>query len=125
MLPSAEKLRLTLEQMGSTADEVATFLEGQGIKGVVGHPTLCPVAMYLYQTFGEKFDVDSFTINREINPRPVDDDGEPVFDLLHTPEPVADFIDLFDGNHFPRLNCLARTGPPLRTEGAQAPGVEP
>lgn len=48
-----EKIMSTIAQLGTTPDEIAAFLEGQGIKGVPESAYNCPVATYLNQIFPE------------------------------------------------------------------------
>ena len=46
-----EKLEHTLRNLGDTPDEIAAFLEGQGIKGQRHHASGCVLAVYLHKVF--------------------------------------------------------------------------
>lgn len=74
-----------------TADEVARFLAGEGVTGVVGAVEFCPVAQWLRKTTGAD---RVFVYPGELHVADHHRD---------TPEAVARFISFFDSTAYPEL----------------------
>lgn len=84
-----EQIREWLEELGSTADEVAASLESRGIRGRRGSATHCPIAKYLQQRAVRSALVGADTVH--VDPGL----GLPYVDV-RTPNAVADFVAKFD-----------------------------
>lgn len=89
-------LQEVLDGLGSTADEVADTLIKSGLKGRRAEACYCPVANYVRHempevTFASVYEFVNIT----------DEHGTSL--RTSTPDPVFDFIHLFDHNEFPEL----------------------
>jgi hypothetical protein len=90
----ADNLKSLLEGMGSTADEVAAFLEGQGCKGWRGTPYFCPVAQYLRLSGLTDPSVSTIMARERHKPD----------SIQMLPTPVHNFVLNFDFGFYPQLD---------------------
>ncbi len=88
-----QKIYRLLDDLGTTPEEIAAFLEGQGVTGVRRIPERCPVAVYLARAIGSRVFAGSGRIQVMDEER---------FEIA-TPRPVANFIWAFDGGQFRAL----------------------
>ena len=88
-----QKISRLLDDLGTTPEEIAAFLEGQGLTGVRRIPERCPVAVYLTRATGLRVSAGSRRIHVI--------GGEPI--EISTPPPVTNFIWAFDGGQFRSL----------------------
>ncbi|SRR5216684_1830953 len=99
------KLRRVVLDLGSTPDDIASFLEGQGIKGIRHYEEVCPVANYLHAVFGTTASVDLWTIAVS-NSKFAATAGKFRFigaAIIKTPKVVQRFIQLFDNGAYKKL----------------------
>lgn len=93
---SQTKLDRLLGDLGAkSSDEIASFLEGQGLVGQQGFSRQCPLAVYLSQTLGLDVSVGMLWITLYRQHKAVS--------KFLTPESVRIFIDYFDHGIFPNL----------------------
>ena len=92
----ADNLKSLLEGMGSTADEVAAFLEGQGVKGWRRDGNGCPVARYLTAINQCRYYVGTGAVSTEAG-------GFPYEWIVELPNPVRGFVSNFDHGSYPNL----------------------
>lgn len=88
------KLSLLLNTLPDTADDIAVFLEGQGIKGRRGNAEQCAIARYLVANGFTDVDVCSDECDAAIGGKGY---------RTKPPRRVAEFIALFDAAKYPRL----------------------
>lgn len=79
-----------LKKLGDTPHEIAVSLFLKGVTGYIAEPNRCPIANYLRLCGHNPEDVGVFSICTDVR-------------SYATPEPVADFIDLFDDGCYPKL----------------------
>lgn len=96
-----------LSSLGSTADEVATSLEKQGVKGVRKSPCFCPILNAIYKAIpdywpglrivgGRKWvPGDHWSYYATLNDDQIIDPS--------LPQPVMDFIGIFDEGGYEHL----------------------
>jgi hypothetical protein len=89
-------LRNALEALGTTGDAVARNLAAMGFKGCVGKASNCPIANYVMASIPEAQDVR--VQFGEVSVRTDED-----WNTVEQPEPVSDFVELFDGGRLPHL----------------------
>jgi len=96
----ADNVQQIMDELGQkTSDEIAVFLEAQGVKGIPKKSLRCPIAQYLYQQTHETVGVYSTSyINFDARGRPGELFPDPV-----TPESVREFILLFDKGGYAQL----------------------
>lgn len=86
------KLERVLSDLGDSPETVASFLEGQGVKGRRYAPQRCPVAVYLQRVFPDVGYLEVGPLWIPLGPARV-----------NTPPPIRRFIDAFDDGQFPAL----------------------
>ena len=101
-----EKLELTLNNIGDTPDEIAAFLEGQGVKGYRGAAYVCVLANYLRSVFDLSTSVgrEEVVLREQLEGRSAS--GHPNFRIvarLRLPNHVKKFTTGFDSGNFPTL----------------------
>lgn len=89
------KLQLHLASLGDSADDIAAFLEGQGVRGRPRTRSLCPIATHLRDVFGYTACVSCQTISLSSTTG--------LHALVGTPKAVSGFISAFDGGAYPAL----------------------
>lgn len=97
----------SLQALGSTPGEIAHTLGQWNCHGDVSCPGKCPVAVYLNQKFYPSltFRVGGLEI-RVNNPQK----GTEFSVLMLEVPTITEFIDLFDGGHYPGLTNWGRHG---------------
>src|SRR5260370_12740798 len=98
----ADQVTSLMEQMVSTPDEVAKFLQAQGIKGSRVNPFQCPIARYLLRRIGHRYSVfpPCFWYSPEKGePAP----REPIEKNGRLPQNVRAFLHRFDHGDYPDL----------------------
>src|SRR2546430_16147922 len=100
------KLRKVVTDLGSTPDEIASFLEGQGITGIRHYEEVCPMAKYLHAVFGTRASVDLHHISVCNSGNPVITEGRfrgIGITVIKTPVVARDFITRFDAGKCKKL----------------------
>lgn len=92
---TSAKLKLVLEQLGNTANEVATSLRRAGVRGRQRHIRLCPVARLLRRHFGRAL---AGPISCGIG-----GGGDTAAIVVDTPAAVEAFMYAFDDGCYPDL----------------------
>lgn len=96
-----------LEELGSNAYAVAGNLSKLGIKGVPGCVAKCPIANFLRGNL-EKivgYSMSTVQVGTKDAVVRIGPDIAPFHEVrLNLPEPIGDFISLFDRNQFPGLD---------------------
>lgn len=101
----ADRIAELLAELGDTADAIAYRLTDAGITGSRSDATCCPIANYLRRrvpgidsiaVFGDSIDVNTVT-------------GENV--TVAAPDPVYEFVALFDTENYPHLRAHTRRHP--------------
>ncbi len=90
-----DEARNQLEAFDS-ADNIATFLKGEGVQGSRGLADCCPVARWMQQETGKKVLVSVVSMWTDCNM------AELTEERIHG-ESLAEFINLFDRNQYPEL----------------------
>lgn len=110
MLEIKDKIIKTIENMGSTPDEIAAFLEGQGIKGVPHAPGACALAVYLNKVIGEPYFISVTAVIEILGPKQLYEmeGGSSAWmrtQLDHIPCSLATtlFVEKFDWSAYPQL----------------------
>lgn len=105
-----EKLEQTLAQMGETPEEIAAFLEGQGIRSFRNDPWRCVVADHLTMTFGGTLPFvtsRAILLYEPVEMEYTDPDVEPPIGppiaQVACSEAMRDFVRLFDRYEYPNL----------------------
>ena len=91
-----EKITSTLNDLGNTTDDIAAFLEGQGVKGQKLITNQCVLANYLQNVFNLLVFVNDDGSGHIILPNKS-------FIIFQLPEPVRHFIHKFDTGWYPNL----------------------
>ena len=91
------KLKTALKELGSGKNKIAEALKTKKIKGVMGSPDYCVIAVFVKKLFPKaaSFDVDSDNITICWN----NDDCISIV----PPKAIGNFITSFDGNAYPHL----------------------
>jgi hypothetical protein len=92
MITKEQAIQL-LNDMGTTADEVAAFLKSKGIKGRPCEATSCPVANYMVSQGGDPTGAVYDRYNHGADY------------VVETPAPVFAFIRYFDWGKYPELKA--------------------
>lgn len=90
------ELTAALKALGDTPDAVADTLRALGITGVRRSHRTCPVARYLSEVFGPDVSVGRDMSHVRVNG---------VIAETTTPQPVTQFISLFDNGRYPDLEA--------------------
>lgn len=100
----ADSIKNLLEGLGSTADEVALFLEGQGCQGEPRQSGGCPVQKYLARATGR---ADLLVGKMAVSRTPAEDEPfTATMEARHIEwlsRPVMDFVGRFDDGLYPEL----------------------
>lgn len=98
------KINQALQSVGNTPDEIATFLEGQGVQGQLRNGNLCPMAVYLAKLF-DAYEVEvGMTLTKVTLAVEHPDDGTDYMEIqVSHPHPVTLFVDAFDAGNYPNL----------------------
>lgn len=111
LVEAADRAVALLDAFPPTADEVAAFLEAEGIRGVRTGAHTCPVANFLRQEipgFSYAWCGDLLVQLPKAHLRPVEEEKE--LSTWRTPtNPAAeDFMRAFDESAYPHLDVNAR-----------------
>jgi hypothetical protein len=97
-----EQTRELLGGLGHDAEEVATSLAAQGVRGKPRSAQGCAIAVYVGAVVAADNRVRSITVeDTRLTIRPAKRWSRPV--AVRLPRPVRDFITGFDAEKFPRL----------------------
>jgi hypothetical protein len=119
----AQTLQL-LTALGDDADEVATTLESEGVRGKAHSSQGCAIAVYMTAIVGADHRVGSVIVtSTRLGIRP-DSRWSPLI-VVRLPRAVRQFISAFDAERFPHLLPAAPAPPtgPLTGAGQPASGI--